>query len=180
VLGQRIGTKLVRMAVPGARTVGALTSVFLISGCGHVSASDVDTGISSEPGLSQSDTTSASDNRSRRTGDILSADDAAAGIRFELHGSRLRLTPLVSGDKLPAFIARPSIYFCGTRDEFGPYAASHVKRVARPRTDLKSIEVVFPRSLTDGTAFCGVETVDGQDEAFAFFIPLDDLVGESP
>lgn len=114
--------------------------------------------------------------------DSATAEDGAAGVRFELSGSTLRVTVLdEASDAIREIFAGPAVFFCGTREEFGPYGASATIRRDHVELTDDAVEVVLSRNIQADVAFCGVESLNKNgEEAFGFFVPPDELYGEPP
>jgi hypothetical protein len=147
--------------------VGASLAGGIVAGCGGAAPSD-DLQVAS---------TAAPD-----AGGSVTAEDRAAGVRFELSGSTLRVMVLAEASNATREIfAGPADFFCGTREEFGPFGASATASREHVQLIDDAVEVVLSKNIQKDVAFCGVESRSRNGaEAFGFFVPIEELYGEPP
>lgn len=107
--------------------------------------------------------------------EALVAEDAGAGVRFELSGKRLRVVVEEESEQTRQLLTGKVDLFCGTREEFVPDGPSALA-LGRSFHGASEITVELSRNIAHEVAFCGVEAQDGSAEAFGFFIPVEELV----
>ena len=66
--------------------------------------------------------------------------------------------------------------FCGTKEEFGPFGASARALGKRFPKGQRELAVTLSKDVEEDVAFCGIEAKDGAAEAFAFFVPLAEIL----
>jgi hypothetical protein len=105
------------------------------------------------------------------------AEDPATGIGFELSGRSLSVEVMPDAPReTEALFARPVNVVCGTKEEFGPYGASAQALNVTPTFVNGRMTVLLSKDISRNVAFCGIESVSGSSESYAFFIPVEELV----